>query len=63
MLIVTTTLQALNDRTSERISLEYQDQFLTVPADARQYLQLLYGEDWHIPRKDWSHANYSNITE
>lgn len=63
MLIGTTTLQAPNELTSERISLEYQVQSLTVPADARQYLQLLYGEDWHIPRKDWSHANYSNITE
>ena len=62
-LVGTTTLQAPNDLTSERSSLEYQGQSLTVPADARQYLQLLYGEDWHIPRKDWSHANYSNITE
>lgn len=62
-LVGTTTLQAPDELTSARVSLDYQGHTLTIPASTQQYLTLLYGDNWHIPKQDWSHANYSNITE
>ena len=34
-------------------SIKFYDMEFKVPADAKEYLAYRYGEDWHIPRKEW----------
>jgi lipopolysaccharide cholinephosphotransferase len=48
---------SMHFRSSEKII--YDDYFFTAPADYKNYLSSLYGDDWSVPKYNFSYADFN----